>query len=61
MIAEYTLTALKRTVPPAVQTVMFLSGGQPDLQAYLNLNAINLYDTKKPWTLTFCFGRALQV
>ncbi|XP_033216412.1 fructose-bisphosphate aldolase-like [Belonocnema kinseyi] len=59
-IAEYTITALQRTVPTAVQTILFLSGGQPDYTAFLNLNAINLYDSKKPWTLTFCFGRALQ-
>jgi fructose-bisphosphate aldolase class I len=26
----------------------------------VNLNAINLYPGRKPWALTFSFGRALQ-
>merc|ERR1711985_175978 len=28
--------------------------------ATLNLNAMNVLDTRKPWTLTFSYGRALQ-
>ncbi|XP_029053352.1 fructose-bisphosphate aldolase-like, partial [Osmia bicornis bicornis] len=60
IVAEYTLTALERTVPPAVPAVLFLSGGQSDTDSVLNLNAINTYEGKKPWTLSFCYGRALQ-
>ncbi|XP_076767072.1 fructose-bisphosphate aldolase [Xylocopa sonorina] len=60
LIAENTLTALQRTVPPAVPAITFLSGGQSDTEAVVNLNAINAYEGRKPWTLTFCFGRALQ-
>lgn len=39
---------------------MFLSGGQSEEEASVNLNAINQYQGKKPWTLTFSYGRALQ-
>lgn len=59
-IAEYTLKALQRTVPPAVPSILFLSGGQSDEDAILNLNAINMFEGKKPWTLSFCFGRSLH-
>ncbi|KAJ7558701.1 hypothetical protein O6H91_04G052200 [Diphasiastrum complanatum] len=59
-IAEYTVRALQRTVPAAVPGVVFLSGGQSEEEATLNLNAMNKLDTKKPWTLTFSYGRALQ-
>ncbi|XP_012224742.1 fructose-bisphosphate aldolase-like isoform X2 [Linepithema humile] len=60
IIAEYTLKALRRTVPTAVPAIFFLSGGQTDEESVLNLNAINAYDDKKPWRLSFCYGRALQ-
>lgn len=29
-------------------------------EATLNLNAINRLNTKRPWSLTFSYGRALQ-
>ncbi|KAL6428472.1 hypothetical protein ACFW04_008617 [Cataglyphis niger] len=60
IVAEYTLRALRRTVPAAVPAIFFLSGGQSDEEAVLNLNAINMHDDKKPWRLSFCYGRALQ-
>ncbi|KNA08949.1 hypothetical protein SOVF_158110 [Spinacia oleracea] len=60
VIAEYTVRTLQRTVPPAVPGVMFLSGGQSEEEATLNLNAMNKLETKKPWTLSFSYGRALQ-
>jgi fructose-bisphosphate aldolase class I len=62
-IAEATVTALRRTMPPAVPGVVFLSGGQSEEEATLNLNAINIYAQKtggRPWALSFSFGRALQ-
>lgn len=40
--------------------IVFLSGGQSEEEATVNLNAINQYNGKKPWVLTFSFGRALQ-
>jgi len=59
-VATATVTALQRTVPPAMPGVVFLSGGQSEEEASVNLNAINNYAGKKPWTLTFSYGRALQ-
>ncbi|KAK7855612.1 fructose-bisphosphate aldolase [Quercus suber] len=60
VIAEYTVTALRRTVPAAVPGIVFLSGGQSEEEATLNLNAMNRLEVLKPWTLSFSFGRALQ-
>ncbi|XP_048413131.1 fructose-bisphosphate aldolase C-like [Stegostoma tigrinum] len=59
-VAIATVTALRRTVPPAVPGVTFLSGGQSEEEATIHLNAINKCPLPKPWALTFSFGRALQ-
>ncbi|XP_045172528.1 fructose-bisphosphate aldolase-like isoform X2 [Mercenaria mercenaria] len=59
-IAKATCTALSRAVPPAVPGITFLSGGQSEEDASINLNAINAYSGRKPWALTFSYGRALQ-
>lgn len=60
-VAKYTVRTLSRTLPAAVPGVVFLSGGQSELDATANLNAINSFDgSKKPWTLSFSYGRALQ-
>lgn len=40
--------------------VTFLSGGQSEEEATVNLNAINQCPLHRPWALTFSFGRALQ-
>ncbi|ESR43530.1 hypothetical protein CICLE_v10012049mg [Citrus x clementina] len=60
VIAEHTVRALQRTMPAAVPAVVFLSGGQSEEEATRNLNAMNQLKTKKPWSLSFSFGRALQ-
>ncbi|KAM0947499.1 putative fructose-bisphosphate aldolase [Dioscorea sansibarensis] len=60
VVAEYTVRALQRTVPSAVPAIVFLSGGQSEEEATLNLNAMNKLKGKKPWSLSFSFGRALQ-
>ncbi|KAJ6845292.1 fructose-bisphosphate aldolase 1, cytoplasmic [Iris pallida] len=60
VVAEYTVRALQRTVPSAVPAIVFLSGGQSEEEATLNLNAMNQLKGKKPWRLSFSFGRALQ-
>ena len=60
-VAGATVTALQRTVPPAVAGVTFLSGGQSEEDASVNLDAINKFPGRKPWALTFSYGRALQV
>lgn len=57
-VAYYTLKNLSKNLPANVPGVTFLSGGQPEEQASLNLNAINNMP-KQPWNLSFSFGRAL--
>lgn len=59
-VARATVTALQRTVPAAVPGIVFLSGGQSEEEASANLSAINQFQGKKPWALSFSFGRALQ-
>lgn len=59
-VAHYTVRSLQRTAPPALVGVCFLSGGQSEEDASLNLNAINAIPGRKPWALTFSYGRALQ-
>jgi fructose-bisphosphate aldolase class I len=60
-IAWYTVRTLSRSIVPALPGVVFLSGGQSEEHASLNLNAMNaLKDVAKPWKLTFSYGRALQ-
>nr|XP_048707125.1 fructose-bisphosphate aldolase B isoform X1 [Caretta caretta] len=59
-VAMATVTALDRTVPAAVPGICFLSGGQSEEEASLNLSAINQCSLPKPWKLTFSYGRALQ-
>jgi fructose-bisphosphate aldolase class I len=57
-VASYTLKMLRRRVPPAVPGIMFLSGGQSELEATLNLNAMN--QSPNPWHVSFSYARALQ-
>jgi len=60
-IARATVQALQRTVPPAVPGITFLSGGQSEEDATVNLNAMNALPLgQRPWTLSFSYGRALQ-
>jgi fructose-bisphosphate aldolase class I len=41
-VAAATLAVMRRTVPPALPGIMFLSGGQSEEEATVNLNAINI-------------------
>ena len=59
-VAAATLGVLRRTVPAAVPTINFLSGGQSPEEATANLNAMNATDRRAPWVLSFSFARALQ-
>jgi len=59
-IAEKTILALSRTVVPAVPGIMFLSGGQSEEEATQNLDEMNKSPLKRPWALSFSYGRALQ-
>jgi len=60
VVAAATLAVLRRTVPAAVPTINFLSGGQTPEQATANLNAMNVQDPQAPWVLSFSYSRALQ-
>lgn len=60
-VAKHTLDVMRRCVPPAVPGIMFLSGGQSEEEATVNLNELNrLAGPSKPWALSFSYGRALQ-
>ena len=58
-IAQMTINCFKETVPSEVPGIVFLSGGQSEVEATENLNAINKIDGT-PWNLSFSYGRALQ-
>jgi fructose-bisphosphate aldolase class I len=57
-IAEATVNCFLGVVPAAIPGIVFLSGGQSEVQATENLNAINRIGG--PWALSFSYGRALQ-
>ncbi|XP_072150360.1 fructose-bisphosphate aldolase, chloroplastic [Setaria viridis] len=56
-VADYTLKLLRRRIPPAVPGIMFLSGGQSEVEATQNLNAMN--QSPNPWHVS-SNARALQ-
>ena len=58
-VAERTLTCFKRHVPAAVPGIVFLSGGQSDVEATVHLNEMNK-TAGLPWEVSFSYGRALQ-
>ena len=58
-VAAATLRILRRTVPGAVPTINFLSGGQTPEQATAHLNAMNQME-RLPWNVSFSYARALQ-
>ncbi|MDH4341224.1 MAG: fructose-bisphosphate aldolase class I [Thermoleophilia bacterium] len=57
-VAELTIQCFMTHVPAAVPGIVFLSGGQSEVEATENLNAIN--HIGGPWPLSFSYGRALQ-
>ncbi len=59
-IAAATLQVFRRTVPMAVPSINFLSGGLSPEAATANLNAMNVAMPNAPWLLSFSYGRALQ-
>lgn len=58
-IAYETVKILRRTVPAAVPSIHFLSGGLSDEASTRHLNAMNQIGPH-PWELSFSYGRALQ-
>merc|ERR1711874_300433 len=65
-IAQMTVQALLRTVPPALPGIFFLSGETAldednEEVATINLSTMNkLAKAKMPWHLSFSYGKALQ-
>ncbi|MQG18549.1 MAG: fructose-bisphosphate aldolase class I [SAR202 cluster bacterium] len=61
-VAEYTVKCLMDCVPASVPGIVFLSGGQTDNDATINLHHINVIAKKihTPWELSFSYGRGLQ-
>ena len=58
-VAEATLRVFKKVLPNELAGEAFLSGGQSELEATANLNAMHLNGVQ-PWPLTFSYARALQ-
>jgi len=58
-VAEATVDCLLNAVPASVAGIVFLSGGQGDVEATAHLNAMNQI-ADLPWPLSFSYGRALQ-
>ncbi|NUM25278.1 MAG: fructose-bisphosphate aldolase class I [Candidatus Buchananbacteria bacterium] len=58
-IAEATIKLFKDVLPANLPGQVFLSGGQTEVEATVNLNAINSHGPF-PWPLSFSYGRALQ-
>ena len=63
-VAAETIRVFSETVPAAVPGCVFLSGGQGDEEATVNLDAINraaaAAGAAAPWQLSFSYGRGLQ-
>ena len=61
-VARATIDCFRRTIPAAVPGIAFLSGGQGDEEATVNLDAINKLANSEgaPWELSFSYGRGLQ-
>lgn len=58
-VAEATLRVFSTVLPRNLPGQAFLSGGQSEIEATANLNAIAKRGPH-PWKLTFSYGRALQ-
>lgn len=58
-VAGATVRCLKKNVPASVPGIVFLSGGQSEEQAAVNLNEMSKLGPH-PWELSFSYGRALQ-
>ncbi len=58
-VAEQTVKCLKEQVPVELAGVVFLSGGQEDVEATAHLDAMNKIGGL-PWPLSFSYSRAIQ-
>ena len=61
-VAAETLRVFRNVVPASLPGCVFLSGGQSDAEATVNLDAINRLAAAEgaPWELSFSYGRGLQ-
>ena len=61
-VAERTVRVFQDTVPASMPGVVFLSGGQDDDSATVNLQAIAKrgQEVNAPWQLSYSYGRGLQ-
>ena len=59
IIAEKTISCFKEVVPEDVPGIVFLSGGQTEIEATENLDQMNKIGNL-PWNLSFSYGRDLQ-
>lgn len=58
-VAQATIGVFKKVLPPELAGVVFLSGGQSEIQATENLNAMHQLGDL-PWPVSFSYARALQ-
>jgi fructose-bisphosphate aldolase, class I len=58
-VADMTLILFKKVLPDNLPGQAFLSGGQSEVEATVNLNEMNKRGPF-PWKLSFSYGRALQ-
>lgn len=58
-VAEATVDCMLNAVPAATAGIVFLSGGQGDVEATRHLDLMNRLGDL-PWPLSFSYGRALQ-
>jgi fructose-bisphosphate aldolase, class I len=58
-VAKETVRCLAEVVPPELPGIVFLSGGQGDVEATAHLSEMNKLGDH-PWELSFSYGRALQ-
>lgn len=58
-VAERTSRVLHEHVPEELGGIVFLSGGQPPRDAFINLNRV-IQKGPHPWGITFSYSRALQ-
>jgi len=58
-IAKQTVAGLKEGVPENIGGIVFLSGGQGDVEATERLNHMNK-TCECPWPLSFSYGRSIQ-
>ena len=62
-VASATVECFQRSIPVALPGIVFLSGGQTEVEATAHLDAMNKIGTQHgglPWQLSFSYGRALQ-